>query len=121
MIATGACTEDDCAVDVLATVVSLPTQDRAILDAGSKALTSDQMGQEGFGRLRGSEARLHALSEEHGMLDTRGMRRRPNIGDIVRIIPNHVCPVINLFDRVALMKDGAIVGSASVDARGRVA
>ena len=121
VIAAGACTEDDCAVDVLATVVSLPKQDRAILDAGSKALTSDQMGQEGFGRLRGSEARLHALSEEHGMLDTRGMRRRPNIGDIVRIIPNHVCPVINLFDRVALMRDGAIVGSARVDARGRVA
>ena len=121
VMAAGACTADDCAVDVLATVVSLPTPDRAILDAGSKALTSDQLGEEGFGRLRGSEAKLRALSEEHGILDTRRMDRQPNIGDLVRIIPNHVCPVINLFDRVALMKDGAIIGSAMVDARGRVA
>ena len=120
VIRSGACREEDCAVDVLATVVSTPTADRAILDAGSKSLTSDKLGEEGFGRVRGAEARLYAVTEEHGMLDTTSMSRKPQVGDLVRIIPNHVCPVINLFDRIAVEEDDGVLGFAAVDARGKV-
>ncbi|MDE2791345.1 MAG: alanine racemase [Paracoccaceae bacterium] len=120
-ITAGASTESDCAVDILSTVVSRPTADRAIVDAGSKALTSDQLGETGFGRVRGGRSRLYALTEEHGLLDTRDFERRLDVGDIVRIIPNHICPVINLFDKVAVSKGGIVLGLATVDARGRVA
>lgn len=120
VITSGACAEENCAVDVLATVVSVPTPDRAILDAGSKSLTSDKLGEEGFGRLRGTEARLYAVTEEHGMLDTRSLPRQPRVGDRVRIIPNHICPVINLFDRIAVEEESGVVRFAAVDARGRV-
>ncbi len=120
-IASGACTEDDCAVDVLATVVSRPTASRAIIDAGSKSLTSDKLGEPGYGRLRNSDARLYGLTEEHGMLDASNPGRKLDVGDHVRIIPNHVCPVINLFDRVAIAKAGRVIGYSKVDARGKVA
>ncbi len=120
-VTAGACSQDDCAVDILATVVSRPTADRAVVDAGSKALTSDQLGEPGYGRIRGCSARLYALSEEHGLLDTRNVEREFAIGDVVRIIPNHVCPAVNLFDRVAVSKGGVVIGLAGIDARGRVA
>ena len=111
--------EADCAFDVLATVVSRPTGDRAVLDAGSKALTSDLMGLEGFGCQRGTGALVYSLSEEHGLLDVRGLDSPPEVGDMVRIIPNHVCPVSNLFDRIAVARSGEVLGMARVDARGR--
>ena len=120
VITSGACAEEDCAIDVLATIVSTPTPDRAILDAGSKSLTSDKLGEDGFGRVRGTEARLYAVTEEHGMLDTRSLPRKPQVGDRVRIIPNHICPVINLFDSIAIEEDHGVVRFATVDARGRV-
>ena len=120
MITAGACSEDACAVDVLATVVSLPTPGRAVVDAGSKSLTSDQLGEPGFGRIRGTEARLYALTEEHGMIDRRSLGKNVKIGDTVRIIPNHICPVINLFDRVAIARGNRVLGYAKVDARGKV-
>ncbi len=120
VISSGSCSENDCAVDILATVVSTPAAGRAIADAGSKSLTSDQLGETGYGRLRGCESRLYALTEEHGMVDTRPLDRRLKVGDLLRIIPNHVCPVINLFDRVAVVKGGCVLGYARVDARGMV-
>ena len=121
MITAGACSEDDCAVDVIATIVSMPTSGRAVVDAGSKSLTSDQLGEPGFGRIRGTDARLYSLTEEHGMIDRTKLGETVKIGDTVRIIPNHVCPVINLFDRVAVSSGGRILGYARVDARGKVA
>ena len=64
---------------------------------------------------------VYGLSEEHGLLDTKSIPNRLQVGDIVRIIPNHVCPVINLFDRVLLTRSEEIIGYARVDARGAVA
>ena len=111
--------EDDCALDVLATVVSRPTRDRAVLDAGSKALTSDLRGLEGFGRMRRTGAVVYALSEEHGLLDVTELDDPPKVGDVVRLIPNHVCPVSNLFDNILLCRGKKLLGYAKVDARGR--
>ena len=43
------------------------------------------------------------MSEEHGFLDVSKLNSRPKVGDLVRITPNHVCPVTNLFDKVVLV------------------
>ena len=120
-VAAGSATYDDCALTVLATVVSVPTMDRAMIDAGSKALTSDLLGMEGFGEARQlSGARVYNMSEEHGFLDISKINDKPKVGDLVRIVPNHVCPVTNLFDKVVLVKGNEVLGAVKVDARGMV-
>jgi D-serine deaminase-like pyridoxal phosphate-dependent protein len=120
-VAAGAATFDDCALTVLATIVSRPTETRAIIDAGSKALTSDLLGLVGHGHVvEYPDAKVVGLSEEHGTLDLSACTTRPKIGDTIRIIPNHCCPVTNLFDRVNLIQDGQLVETVAVAARGRV-
>jgi D-serine deaminase-like pyridoxal phosphate-dependent protein len=112
---------DDCALSVLATVVSRPTATRAVLDAGSKALTSDLGALTGYGRILGYEtATLKALSEEHGHVELAAPSDAPRIGETVRIIPNHACVVSNLFDAVHLVSGDRLVETVPVAARGRV-
>jgi D-serine deaminase-like pyridoxal phosphate-dependent protein len=121
LIELGACTLEDCALSVAATVVSVPTSDRAILDAGSKALTSDLLGLTGYGVVPSlGNAVIYAVNEEHGYLDISGLETKPVVGDVVRILPNHACPVSNLFDRVVLVSGDRTLGEVPVDARGRV-
>ncbi|QQR38192.1 D-TA family PLP-dependent enzyme [Devosia rhizoryzae] len=120
-VAAGAATFEDCALTVLATIVSRPTENRAIIDAGSKALTSDLLGLVGHGHVvEYPDARVVGLSEEHGTIDVSACAQKPRIGDVIRIIPNHCCPVTNLFDHVHLIRDGALVETVPVAARGRV-
>lgn len=120
-VSKGVGTWDDCALTVLATVVSRPTDTRAIIDAGSKALTSDTLGLDGFGRIVGyPEAVITSLSEEHGAIDLTACKDKPQIGDRLRIIPNHCCVVSNLFDNVMLISGDDVVEITPVAARGRV-
>jgi D-serine deaminase-like pyridoxal phosphate-dependent protein len=119
LVAGGTAAPADCALHVLATVVSRPAPGRAIIDAGSKALTSDLLGLSGYG-VTAEGAPVAALSEEHGILDVSGLARPPGVGEMVRILPNHVCPVSNLYDRVAVVRGGECLGLARVDARGAV-
>ncbi|KKB08754.1 D-TA family PLP-dependent enzyme [Devosia chinhatensis] len=120
-VAAGAATFDDCALTVLATVVSRPTEHRAIIDAGSKALTSDLLGLVGHGYvLEYPDARIVGLSEEHGTIDVSDCPEKPQIGDLVRIVPNHCCPVTNLFDQVHLVRADSVLETLQVAARGRV-
>lgn len=120
-VAAGSAAPEDCALTVLATVVSVPTPERAIIDAGSKALTSDLVGMEGYGEVRALDgARVYNMSEEHGFLDISRINDKPKVGDLVRITPNHVCPVTNLFDRVVIVKGDDVLGAVRVDARGTV-
>jgi D-serine deaminase-like pyridoxal phosphate-dependent protein len=120
-VANGSATPDDCALSVLTTVVSVPTGGRAIVDAGSKALTSDLIGLEGYGEARAlGAARIYTTSEEHGFLDIAKLNDKPKIGDLLRITPNHVCPVSNLFDRVIFVSGEDVLGAVKVDARGLV-
>ena len=73
MVVAGAGTYDDCALTVLATVVSTPTPDRAIIDAGSKVLTSDLLGLTGHGHVLGrDDLVISGLNEEHGYVRTEG-------------------------------------------------
>lgn len=118
-VAAGAATLNDVALTVCATVVSRPSRDRAILDAGSKALSSDLSTEEGYGLvLEAPRSTLVKLNEEHGYLELAGGDDL-ELGAQVRIVPNHACVVPNLFAELALVRDGALVGSWSVDARGR--
>lgn len=122
MVRAGHCSLDDCAMFILATVVSRPTADRAILDAGSKALTSDLLGFSDHGMIVDyPDAVITGLSEEHGTVDlSRCEGRRPEIGEKVRIVPNHTCVVSNLFDTMTFHRDGIVTRVESVAARGLV-
>lgn len=122
MVRAGHCGFEDCAMHILATVVSRPTEDRAILDAGSKALTSDLLGFADFGLILDyPEAVITGLSEEHGTVDlSKVTGRKPEIGEKVRIIPNHTCVVSNLFDSMTFHRDGLVTRVEDVKARGLV-
>ncbi len=122
MVRAGHCTLDDCAMHILATVVSRPTPDRAILDSGSKALTSDLLGFSDFGLIvEYPDAVITGLSEEHGTVDlSKVSGRRPEIGERIRIVPNHTCVVSNLFDRMVFHRDGIVTRVEPVAARGLV-
>lgn len=121
-IANGTVPLDDCALRVVATVVSRPTPTRAILDAGSKALTSDRArGADGHGLIvEYPDAIVEGLSEEHGHVDLSASAERPAIGDVVTVIPNHACVVSNLVDAVFVHRAGAIEGAWPVEARGKI-
>ncbi|QFY62673.1 D-TA family PLP-dependent enzyme (plasmid) [Rhizobium grahamii] len=122
MVRAGHCSFDECAMHVLATVVSRPTPDRAVIDAGSKALTSDLLGFSDFGSVVGyPDAVITGLSEEHGVIDlSKCSGDRPAIGDKIRIVPNHTCVVSNLFDTMVFHRDGVVTRVEDVAARGLV-
>ena len=63
---------------------------------------------------------LDRLSEEHGMIKVEGEHHNLNIGDKLLIIPNHICPTINLHDKVYFVKDGKVIKEVPVSARGKV-
>ncbi|WP_423069358.1 D-TA family PLP-dependent enzyme [Devosia sp. CN2-171] len=111
---------DDCALSVLATVVSRPTATRIVIDAGSKSLSSDLLGMQGFGLVMGTELTVKGLSEEHGVIEMPVASDWPRIGERLRIIPNHACVVSNLFDTVTLISGDEVRGTVPVAARGRV-
>jgi D-serine deaminase-like pyridoxal phosphate-dependent protein len=119
-VAKGAATLDDCALTVLATVVSRPTSTRAILDSGSKALTSDTLGMKGFGDIVGVPgAEVVGLSEEHGNVAL-PPETALAVGARVRVLPNHACVVTNMFDVVHLVSGDRVVEVLPVAARGKV-
>jgi D-serine deaminase-like pyridoxal phosphate-dependent protein len=118
-VAAGSAALEDCALHVLATVASSPTSDAVILDCGSKTLTSDNTG-DGFGLIREHpEAVIHRLYEEHALVDTSRCSRKPKIGDRVRVLPNHVCPVSNLHDEIVVFRGEEVEGVWTVSARGK--
>lgn len=120
LVAARVCTYDDCALNVLATVVSRPTGHRAIIDAGSKVLTSDLLGLQGHGHVLGHpEVRIDQLSEEHGRLVSDAPLSL-HVGDRIRIVPNHACVVSNMVNQVALIEGDRFQEYAPVVARGLV-
>ena len=120
-VASGAATWSDCAMQVRATVVSRPTEARAVIDAGTKVLTSDQYHAKGYGHLMEyPEAVVTGLSEEHGIVDLSGCPDRPQVGDVVSVVPNHCCVVSNMVDEVYGVRDGKVEVTWPVAARGTV-
>jgi len=118
---SGAVTLDTCALKVHATVVSRPTPERGILDAGSKSLSSDLHGLDGYGYIcEYPDAKIYALSEEHGHVDFSACARKPEIGERVTVIPNHCCTVTSLFDEVVGARGDQVEVVWKVAARGTV-
>lgn len=134
-VGLGAATLDDCALSVLATVVSKPAPDRLILDCGSKTLSSDAA--RGFTAIPGFGAIfretivspgatpdpdliIERLSEEHATVRVTSGRTPLEPGDRVRVLPNHACTVSNLVDRVWLMDGERTVEALPVAARGKI-
>lgn len=122
MVRAGHCTTDDLAMHILATVISRPAANRAVLDCGSKALTSDLLGFVDYGIIDGFEgAHIVSLSEEHAVVDLSGCDKPfPQIGTMIKVVPNHTCVVSNLFDRMVFHRDGIVTRVENVDARGTV-
>lgn len=113
-----------CAAWVLATVVSRPGPDRAVLDAGSKSLASEARARgvcrtSGYGLLPDHGLTIARLSEEHGVVEGDGAERL-RIGEKVRVLPNHICPVVNLFDEMVCVRGGVVEMVLPVAARGRL-
>jgi D-serine deaminase-like pyridoxal phosphate-dependent protein len=129
-VAVGAAHHDEVAYTVLATVVSTAVPGQAVVDAGSKALSKENFrgGSEadGFGILLDRpDVVVRRVSEEHGILDLSETEWRPQVGDHVRIIPNHVCVSVNLqdqligFDAAAASQGGRIALALPGRGRGR--
>jgi D-serine deaminase-like pyridoxal phosphate-dependent protein len=117
----GSCRLEDCAMTIVATVVSSPAPDRAVVDAGSKTLSNDPLRPEGpgHGAILGRRSRLARLSEEHGVIAVEPGESFA-VGERVRILPNHACIVSNLHDRLVAVRGGRVEGQITVAARGCV-
>ena len=120
--AVGACAWEDCALTVAATIVSTAIPGQAVIDAGSKALGREPLGGdgEGFGALRDHpDVSVSAMSEEHGILDLGDGGWRPRVGDMVHVVPNHVCIVVHLNDVIFGARGDVVERRWKVEARGR--
>jgi D-serine deaminase-like pyridoxal phosphate-dependent protein len=116
----GAIPAEGCAVAVAATVVSVH-DDRVVVDAGAKALTKDRADWlAGFGAIVGyPDLVIERVNDYHGVVATPPGAPRPRLGEVVAIVPNHVCPVVDLVDRVVAVAADGSVEEWPVDARGR--
>ncbi|WP_269931096.1 D-TA family PLP-dependent enzyme [Aminobacter sp. HY435] len=120
LVARGVTSWDDCALTVLATVVSVPAPNRAIIDAGSKTLTSDLLGLVGHGHVLGRpDISIDQLSEEHGRLRSEGDIGL-TVGQRIRIVPNHACVVTNMVDGVYVYGKNRAPELWPVPARGKI-
>ncbi|MDC3107689.1 alanine racemase [Paracoccaceae bacterium] len=114
------CSGDSVALTVLATVVSTPTKNRAIIDAGSKVLTSDLFGMNGHGRIVNlPDLRIIQLTEEHGTIVSE-QNTNLQIGQKIQIIPNHACVVTNMLDEINLITEEKKIKKIKVIGRGKV-
>ena len=130
-VALGAASLSDCAMTVLATVVSKPAADRVILDCGSKTLTTDPArgftAPIGYGGVLSDDGTtideslaIERLSEEHATVRVDG-RTPLQPGDRVRVLPNHACVVANMVDNVLLVEGDRVIDKVPVAARGKIA
>jgi len=120
----GYCELDDCAARLVCTVISNAVPGQVVIDAGSKTLTRDpciSSSKGGFGYVvEYPLARITALSEEHGQVDITGCDRQPAIGERVTVIPNHICPCVNLHDTVWWQEPGQPAEVMPISTRGKI-
>jgi D-serine deaminase-like pyridoxal phosphate-dependent protein len=120
----GYCELEDCAARILCTVISVAVSGQVVLDGGSKTFTSDcciPNRESGHGLVLGyPEAKITALSEEHAQVNVAACSRRPQLGERIAVVPNHICPCINLQDSVWWLEEDGRVERLTVDARGKL-
>lgn len=118
----GWATVEQCAMQVLVTVVSTASPGCVTVDGGSKTFTNDALqadGHNGF-VLEYPDYHLDPKYEEHGILRSDGDATRPKVGDKLRIIPNHACGTTNLHDYVVTHRGGRVESFLSIAARGAI-
>ena len=114
-----------CAATVLASVISLPTAERIVLDTGAKALTLQTRSEgicatQGYGLVKNSaNVRLSGMFDEHGLIYDAALRAELKLGDKLEIIPNHICPVCNLYESAYAVSQGNVLGELVIAARGK--
>jgi len=114
------------AASVLATVMSKPTMERVVLDVGAKGLTMQKRTKgltatKGMGIILGFEGvEIDSMYDEHALIYDRDFRNQVQVGDRVQIIPNHICPVVNLYDRIYLVSGEDVLQEIAIDCRGRL-
>lgn len=119
-VSSGLFSVEECALRVIVTVVSIPYPGRAIIDAGSKTLTSDTCRRAGYGYVvEYPEAEIVKLNEEHGFVTYDPDSVKIQIGDRLTIIPNHACVISNLCDRVIGIRNERVERMITVDGRGK--
>jgi D-serine deaminase-like pyridoxal phosphate-dependent protein len=120
----GACRLEDCAARVVVTVVSTAVPGRAIIDGGSKTFSSDPLRSGpmfGHGQVvEASDAPLIKLNEEHGYLDVTRSTHEFHVGEVLTVIPNHVCTCVNMHDEAFTVRHNEVVGCWRVAARGKI-
>ena len=119
MVEDGFAQITDCAFRVFTSVVSRANDDRGILDAGSKTLTSDTGGLQGYGYITEyPEAKIIKFSEEHGFLNLMDCTKKHTVGEIVSVVPNHVCVAVNMVDQLVVVQNKRVMKTIPVAARG---
>jgi D-serine deaminase-like pyridoxal phosphate-dependent protein len=117
-------TVEQCALRVIATVVSRPTDGRAILDCGSKTMSASIL-QTPKGPSIGyiveyPDAQFYSFSEEHGHVDVSACAHKPEIGERVQVLPVHPCPCVNEHDALVAVRKGRVEAVWPVLARGKI-
>jgi len=115
----GVCTLEQCALKVIATVVSTPAPERAIIDGGSKTFSSD-MGVPMGHIVEYPEAIVYKMNEEHGFVDVSRCPRQPKVGERLTVIPNHACGTINMHNTLVGLRGEKVEAVWEIAARGRV-
>ena len=117
-------TVEQCALRVLTAVVSRPVDGRAILDAGSKTMSSavrEGAGGPSMGHIvEYPDARFRGASEEHGSVDVSACERKPAIGERVQVLPVHACPCVNEHDEMVAVRKGKVEAVWPILARGKI-
>lgn len=118
-VVIGSCREDEVALVVASTVVSTAAAGQVVLDAGTKALGREhQPWLTGFGHVVGApEITIDRLYDHHGVAVLAPAAPRPAMGDVVGVVPNHVCPVVNLARELVVTRGATIVARWDVAAR----
>jgi D-serine deaminase-like pyridoxal phosphate-dependent protein len=118
-------THQRCAATVLTTVISRPTATRVITDVGAKGLTMQTRTQglcatQGLGMIQGYNVPVSAVFDEHAIIYNKEFRDAVRVGDKVQIIPNHICPVVNLYEQAYLVENDTVLESIPVLCRGKL-
>ncbi|WP_164669369.1 D-TA family PLP-dependent enzyme [Virgibacillus doumboii] len=117
---------ENCAATVLTTIISKPTNERVITDVGAKGITAQTRSKgitatEGLGKIKEFEnVSIHGVFDEHAIIYNEEFNRQVNIGDKVRIIPNHICPVSNLHEQAYLISEGKVLEEILIECRGKL-
>jgi D-serine deaminase-like pyridoxal phosphate-dependent protein len=120
---SGACSLDDCAASIIATVVSTAKTGQMIIDGGSKTFSSDRpaIGDVSFGHVIEAPAAVFTkMNEEHGFVDVTRCDRKFAVGDRVRVIPNHICVAMNLHECVYGIRGDNVEEVWRVEGRGKL-